>query len=135
MSSAMAMVLMAAMAIPGNGPERASGEVKQGLDLRGRWEGLWVTDHWTYRVELNEMVMKPSADDVEPCHDIELTKLIDEGQGQLSFRIGQYDVHGIYKWDGDCFLVCFSPPSCPRPTSFTDRQDDLFILHRVKPGK
>ena len=40
MSSALAMILTAAMAVPASGPEKVSGEVEQGLDLRGEWEGL-----------------------------------------------------------------------------------------------
>jgi hypothetical protein len=41
MSSALAMVLMTAMTVPGNGPEKVSGEVEQRLDLSGEWEGTW----------------------------------------------------------------------------------------------
>ena len=41
MSSALAMILMTAMVVPGNGPEKVSGEVEQEqrLDLSGEWEG------------------------------------------------------------------------------------------------
>ena len=42
MSSALVMVLMAAMAVPGNGPEKVAGEVKQELDMNGRWEGTFL---------------------------------------------------------------------------------------------
>ena len=47
MSSALAMVLMAAMTVPGNGPEKVSGEVEKRLDLRGEWEGVWWIDQQT----------------------------------------------------------------------------------------
>jgi hypothetical protein len=40
MSSALAMILTAAMAVPGNGPEKVSGEIEDGLNLGGKWEGI-----------------------------------------------------------------------------------------------
>jgi len=47
------MVLMAAMTVPGHGPEQASGEVKQErLDLSGKWEGRLHYRGNDYRGEL-----------------------------------------------------------------------------------
>jgi hypothetical protein len=42
--SALAMILVAAMGLPGDGSEKVSGEMEQGLDLRGTWEGTYSTD-------------------------------------------------------------------------------------------
>ena len=51
--SALAMILTAVMAVPGNGPEKASGEIRQGLDLSGEWEGtLHSFDGKVYQVHL-----------------------------------------------------------------------------------
>jgi len=47
MSSAFAMILMATMAVPGNGPEKVSEEVEQRLDVSGEWEGVWWLDQQT----------------------------------------------------------------------------------------
>ena len=37
--SALAMILMTAMVVPGKGPEKVSMEMEQGLDLSEEWEG------------------------------------------------------------------------------------------------
>jgi uncharacterized protein (TIGR03067 family) len=44
---------------------------------------------------------------------------------------------GIYRLKGDRLEICWAYPGSERPTKFTpDKEEqDLLILHRVKPGK
>lgn len=39
--SALAMILTAAIVVPGDVPEKVLGEIEQRLDLSGEWEGTW----------------------------------------------------------------------------------------------
>jgi hypothetical protein len=51
--STLAIVLTAAMVVPGNGPEMVSWEMEQGLDLSGEWEGVMkgmLANHDTFRL-------------------------------------------------------------------------------------
>jgi hypothetical protein len=52
--SALTMVLMAAMAVPGDGPKKGPGEKVQGLELRGEWEGEWIVRQTTIPVSLRD---------------------------------------------------------------------------------
>ena len=78
MSSALAMVLMAAM-VPGNGPEMVSGEVEQGLDLSGEWEGGIMEKNGAvlYRVRIDPKEIAIMSDDT--THALPTSNLIDEG--------------------------------------------------------
>jgi hypothetical protein len=126
MSSALAMVLTAAMAVPGNGPEMVSAEMEQKLDLRGEWviplpDGSEIT---------------ASGEDITHAW-----KLRDEGNGHfrmtLTFLGSEAPMEGTYRQDGDQIAL-----------SVRDTADDPFdtgrwsgggihyiILHRVKPRK
>jgi hypothetical protein len=135
MSSALAMVLTAAMAVPGNGPERVSGEMEGRLDLSGEWEGFcFDASGRTYPAELGDGGLDLMAG--KQWHwSIPLVNLIDEGDGK--FHIPDVPrIQGIYRQHGDHLLLCFRIGSGERPTSFRggDGQDFL-ILHRVKPRK
>src|SRR5262249_54447851 len=113
MSSALVMVLMAAMAVPGNGPEKVSGEVEQRLDLRGEWEGhcFYMSDkgdsppvHFTCK--------EPRILIGEDCF-VEGIELVDEGQGRVKITrtagvLNQQPSNGIYRHDGNRLLMCFS---------------------------
>jgi hypothetical protein len=121
MSSAFAMVLVAAMAVPGIGPEKVSGEMDQGLDLRGEWEALWWNDEgiisWF-------------------CFDALCFDVVDEGRGKLRATMWQGRQLGIYQRQGDQLNICLRDAEDGRPTSFKGGDgQDLFILHRVKPRK
>jgi hypothetical protein len=129
MMPALAMNLMVAMAAPGNGPEMVSWEVEQGLDLRGRWEGVYCyegyapSDFWL------------DARDAGPRGGISTSpfELVDEGEGRL--RLTWADRYlGIYRQEGDQLMLCFGNVEEGRPTSFrTGNGQWLLILHRVKP--
>jgi hypothetical protein len=141
MSSALGMVLMAAMAVPGNGPEKASGEVEQGLDLRGKWKGVWKSDKAEYEVnQLGEgwswgswSYQRLPKD--APCL-ILIPDIADEGESKLRLTWVGDPCVGIYKQDGDRLTICFCDARKSRPTSFrAGNGQELLILHRVKPGK
>jgi hypothetical protein len=125
------MVLMAAMPVPGSGPEKVLGEVEQGLDLRGEWEGTWDNHGGkTMRVKLTEdkIHMNTGAVIISVKNSI-----IDEGNGKLHYE----GVLGLYQQDGERLLICLGfPGTNQRPKSFQkDEWKNLLILHRVKPGK
>jgi hypothetical protein len=140
MSSALAMILAAGMTVPGIGPERVSGEIEQGLDLPGDWEGLWWLDG---RVEIVRAVsdrevlggvrMKLGAD---PGIFFFIYDLTDEGNGRLRGKWNLSGIHGIYQQDGEELVLCLGEITRSRPKSF--RADDgqhLLILRRIKPSE
>jgi hypothetical protein len=131
MSSALAMVLMAAMAVPGNGPENVSREVEQRLDLSGEWEGIYTTDkEQTLRVHLNRYRVRLENDDCDFAFD---NSMVDEGRGRLRFQ----GLLGIYQQDEERLIICLGRIGThERPTSFRiGNGQSLLILHRVKPRK
>jgi hypothetical protein len=144
MSSALAMVLMAGIVVPGNGPEKVSGEMKlERLDLSGKWEAILFLQGDVYRGEAwigkaifrpqRELLFTPNQKNVERTFFWGAVP-IDEGDGR--FRIG--DRLGIYQQVGDHLRICFwdgeGHGRCP--ASFKPGKDRVvFILRRVKPGK
>jgi uncharacterized protein (TIGR03067 family) len=143
MSSALAMALMAAMAVPGNGPEKVSEEVEQRLDLRGEWEGVFVDrDGKEQHGKLGGAFFQTENAWVL------LGTIKDEGNGKFRFSVPDcpawFDEPGIYRQDGGRLTLCWHNPSIwhkewgskPRPSRFKWGDDQcLLILHRVKPGK
>jgi hypothetical protein len=135
MSSALAMVLMAGMAVPGNGPEKVSGEVEQRLDLHGEWEGvieaaeqgifgsIRFADGKIYRAGCEAAMSR--------C------EITDEGNGQLHLTISTIAYIGIYRRERDELLIAFrNTEDRKRPTTFqADGEQGLLILHRVKRDK
>jgi hypothetical protein len=125
------LVLMLAMVVPANGPEKVSAEMEQGLDLRGEWEGVYCyegyapSDFWL------------DGRSVGPRGEISTSpfELVDEGEGRL--RLTWADRYlGIYRQEGDQLMICFRNVEEGRPTSFrTGDGQTLLILHRVKPRK
>ncbi|MGH7221633.1 MAG: hypothetical protein ACRELF_00220, partial [Gemmataceae bacterium] len=64
--SAVAMILTAAMVVPGSGPEMVSGEMEQGLDLGGEWKGIWGGAQGGYvNVRFNEGIIELTEDNGE----------------------------------------------------------------------
>ncbi|HWG45449.1 MAG TPA: hypothetical protein VN688_21985 [Gemmataceae bacterium] len=133
MSSALAMVLMATMAVPGNGPEKVSGEMEQWLDLSSEWKGIrrgsLVEEHIGLingrLVELVNQFALPLGE-----------KVIDEGGGRFRVRLWDKDFLGIYCQEGTKLTICFRYAHEGYPTSFeVGKHQPLLILHRVKPGK
>jgi hypothetical protein len=141
MSSALAIVLTAAMAVPGNGPERVSGEMEQGLDLRGEWEGIWWhgSDCAGVAEWSDGMIMGRFGD--SPCFlflFLNWCFIKDEGDGRCLYENfpGDRDRLGIYEQDADRLVICIGRTDKRRPSSFTTGDDrHLLILHRVKPRK
>lgn len=118
--SALAMILTATIVVPGDVPEKVSGEMVQGLDLSGRWKVI-------LRLDGNEGPIRT-----------DLTKwgTVDEGAGRVHFTSAGLTAYGIYEQRGDCVLICVAKHRKPRPIRFEDGADQyLLILHRVKPRK
>jgi hypothetical protein len=137
MSSALALVLTAAMAVPGNGPEKVSGEVvqePQRLELIGEWEGIWEWDRSGLRgrASIRDGYLSRSVKNIKFAWRYRLASIKDQGDGKFSIdgiRLG------IYRQHGNNLTLCFREKE-GRPTSFRagDGQQ-LLILHRVKPRK
>jgi hypothetical protein len=120
--SALALVLAAGMVL-GDGPGRTSGEVEQGLDLRGRWEGTYIAGIGQGGLMSREGIFG-------------LDDLTDEGGGKLSSGRGKNRRLGIYRQDDDNLIFCIREAGKGRPTSFVPSEDQtLYILNRVKPRK
>jgi hypothetical protein len=135
MSSALAMILAAGIAIPGDGPGKVSGEVEQELDLRGEWEGTLRNYHGVrsrFRFGNGEVVV--INDQMQEVMGARLS-FTDEGKGKVRLRLNGDQVYlGIYRQEGDRFFSCFS--SDQRPTDFRLTKERCLIdMHRVKPRK
>jgi hypothetical protein len=141
--SVLAMILTAAMVVPGDGPEKVSGEVSekgQGLDLKGKCKGsfrtkLHDTSFSTVPATYQDgklAVMYPGGPEMANV------VFIDEGNGKCRCHMVEenLDALGIYKWKRGQLCICFNADCKNRPTSFTvDRVHSLLILHRVTPSK
>lgn len=132
--SALAMILTAAMVVPGDGPEKVSGEMareRKTLNLKGQWKAVLyghgpvfqgeatVVDR-EFRVRAGKFVFI-------------FGEAVDEGDGNLRM-CGRL---GIYKQDGDQLRICLSHPNgFPRPTSFkAENRQCLIELTRIRPAK
>jgi hypothetical protein len=142
MSSALAMVLMAAMAIPGNGPEMVSAEMEQGLDLRGDWEGTCKTSDGTdweaqlhfprFSTRRGHLTLTAGG-----ALNFQAVTLTDEGAGRLRITWSDGVIFpGIYEQQDDRAVICFSRAERGYPTEFRGGDGQhLLILRRVKPRK
>jgi hypothetical protein len=131
--SALAMILTAAMVVPGDVPEKVSGEMEQGLDLSGEWEGTI-----TYGGEAKDVVMLDFTLIEFEWSRVYLSnwKVQDEGQGRFRLIEVFRPYIGIYEWRSDCLALCYAKADIGRPTSFQASDGQiLLILHRVKPGQ
>jgi hypothetical protein len=139
--STLVLMLTAAMAVPGNGPEMVSGEVKltDPLDLSGEWLGVWKVYKTEYEVEQIDgrgawsIRGFPKGIQAGMRGSFYLTpNVTDEGEGRLLLK-WLYPSLGIYHQDGDDLIICFRDAREGRPLSFRVGDGDLLILHRVKP--
>jgi hypothetical protein len=136
MSSALAMILTAAMTVPGNGPEMVSDEMEQGLDLSGKWEGILLFEDGTVHLAklANNFLetFNNKGHSVMGCGWAHL----DEGGGRCKFRLVGKHYYGIYKQEANrvTISICFDGKGYP--TSFNGGDNQwLLILRRVKPRK
>lgn len=142
--SVLAMILMAAMAVPADGPEKPSMEVVQELDLSGEWEGAFDDAAGSSHNCRFEYRYSARAEGLPRFFGSLWTKergyvemmVTDEGKGRL--RIGQEVgiVFGIYKQHDDKLTICYCRIGASRPTTFrvTENQH-VIVLHRVKSRK
>jgi hypothetical protein len=134
--SAFVLILAAGMVL-GDGPERVSGEVEQGLDLSGRWAGILRTDYGVTR----EVEIRDEDQEVLIRRDGSLEHYgwfgaWDEGAGRLSMVWRGEFWLGIYKQEDDQLTICIRLGSEVRPTEFTPGDwQNVFILRRVKARK
>jgi hypothetical protein len=113
--SALAMILMAAMAVPAIGPERESGDVAepQRLDLNGEWQGIWKVNP---KGETESIGYKDGSIYVAAGHFD--AKIVDDGNGRLHFTQRWQGYIGIYRQDGPDLTICFCDRRYGWPTSF-----------------
>ena len=132
------VLTLAAMAVPGSGPESISAEMVQGLDLRGEWEGLWWKEQGDFIwVGYRDLVGVKGLS----YREGELVyrrrfNVVDEGNGMLRATLGRVERLGIYQRQSDRLIICLRDAENGRPTSFKGGDgQSLLILHRVKPRK
>lgn len=139
--TAMAMILTAAMTVPGDGPEKVSGEIVQGLDLGGDFEGTWrhaggwlMTATSTHQPVLDEtpggIIIGEMPGGVLFIRHASIT---DEGKGRFRVTDNGVSFLGIYKQSEEQIILCFRPEKERYPTAFQGgKGQHLLILHRVK---
>jgi hypothetical protein len=129
--SALAMILMAAMAVPGDGSEQVSAEtIEKRLDLRGRWE-----------LELVGYFQGACYSEEQLCRILHVQ---DDGGGVLRLSMPKFGEHGLvfipcsgtYHQVGDLVVINFRVVAEKTPDSFRDNiPKGCLILHRVKSRK
>jgi hypothetical protein len=135
--STLVVILAAAMAVPGIGPEAVSGEMERGLDLSGKWEGTWLQLDWQVPVERANLDEGKLVTSHGPWHSRFDLTATDEGKGRLRLRLSEWNCLGIYEFHDDGIRICFRSADQGYPSSFqVDKGGQrLLILHRVKPRK
>lgn len=124
--SSLVMILTVAMMVPGNGPERASGEIAmpQPLDLKGQW---WLTcGKDSYEISGEEIIRS--------------WKLRDEGIGRFRMTVTimkqDFLMLGIYRQEKEKILMCFRNADYGRPTRIQDCDGQFVVtLRRIKSRK
>jgi hypothetical protein len=134
--SALAMILTAAMAVPGNGPEMDLGEIVevQRLDLSGEWEGTLcsppdsISPVALEKGHIHFLARNGSLGQRFVC--------VQEGASTMRARWSGETYLGIFRYEEGELRLCFSKAGRERPTSFqSGAYRWLLILHRVKPRK
>ncbi len=120
--SALAMILTAVLAVPGDGPKKVPAEMVEKLDLSGEWEGTWRDSlGCLWKAKLRNSQLECKRED-----------MIARG----TLNSSDVKKEGIYKCEGDRLFICFAPGQDKRPTAFRGGEgQELFILRRVKPRK
>jgi hypothetical protein len=125
--SALAMILTAAMAVSGDGPERVSGETRQiKLDLRGEWKLEF--DGGTLESLSREELLRA-------------LRIQDMGEGKLRMALPKsykgdlvfIPYTGTYRQEKDRVVIHFRMVVEKTPTAFRDHfRRGCIILHRIK---
>lgn len=137
--SALAMILTAAIVVPGNGPKEEPAEMVRALDLSGEWEGTGQSTISKSRLKISRGQGHIDIQAQRGAIGADL-KIIDEGEAKLRIEVKVCGtvrrLLGIYKWQGDRLLICCRQESKGRPTSFmVDEVNCLLLLHRLKPRR
>jgi hypothetical protein len=130
----LVLVLAAGMAVPGIGPEKVSGEIEQGLDMRGEWRGTLrdSRDDWK---TADLATLRGDKLTLPAYNNGFVFEITDEGKGRIRILWGIDVFLGIYDQRGDYLVFSFRKEKYGRPASFKAEHGRLLILHRVKPAK
>jgi hypothetical protein len=129
--SIYAMALVAGLTL-GDVPAPVSGEVVEGLDLRGEWEGVW---HWPCGTN-DPVTLSRGTMTFEETGPMRVSAIVDEGGGLCRLAAHDWKMPGIYRQQPDRVMICFRESKDQRPTAFQRTSEQhLLILHRVKPDK
>jgi hypothetical protein len=130
--SVLAMLLTAAMLVPGDGPKMESGEMVQGLDLSGEWEGFSPSANLPLDVFGGKLRFRGGRGGIS--NYTVPWKVTDEGNGKIRIKFqGREPLLGVYEWRGNRVYICYSWENRSRPTNFeTGEGRTVLILHRVK---
>lgn len=133
---AMLMLLVAGM-VMGSGPEKASGEMVQTLDLRGEWEGSWQhAQDFKMRAASGSVTSAAARELVAEMPGgvivLPINAIADQKNGRLHIAAGKGFL-GIYEQNGDRLSICFRPARNGYPISFRGGNGQhLLILRRVQ---
>lgn len=135
--SALAMILTAAIAVPGDVPEMVPGEMvqePQPLVLRGEWQGIWYNADGRNHVA----VVRPYRPNwiSATCGAGYPFVCYMDGPGAFRGEIFGKKVLGIFRQESDRLTLCFREVGKGRPIVFR-RSDEqhLIIIRCVKPAK
>jgi hypothetical protein len=109
--------------------------VEQGLDLRGKWEGVWCQEGMTSEVKFADNTLTLILGYVPlPAS---AWSFIDESKGKLRINVkGESPMLGIYQIELDRVLICYCADGKNRPRTLQATGSQfLLILRRVKPRK
>ena len=141
MSSALAMVLMAGMAVPGNGPDKVSAEVEERLDLSGEWEGTLRSDkRQVCPVIIDDGTSKrcgfPALTTIHRSHAVNARfEVIEARDGKIRAKYCCDLCLGIYRWEANQLVICIRDVEEEPLESLAADGQIVITLHRVKPGK
>ena len=132
--SSLVVMLTAAMAVPGSGPEKVSGEMTDGLDLHGEWEGTLQGDNIFCRAVIREG--KLITHDGTGKTGSNRLQVVNEGDGKIRISLDWTVCLGIYEQRGDDLLIAYRWHELGRPSFLgKDKKQGFLILRRVKPRK
>jgi hypothetical protein len=138
--SALVLTLAAGLAMADGQGSGLTRTEERGLRLDGQWQGSllgWPSQlYFVQSVNPDGIVLMGAGSTGGACP----LRWVDEGHGRMRFvqSNGQTAALGIYKWQGDCLMICFRPcqVGAGRPTEFrAEGVDGLLILKPAEPLK